>query len=65
MIRNLPDADPELYKAFVAALRGFDAARLFLANSGRYPFTGRGESIHMRFSQSWPAMSSVPEGIPE
>ena len=42
MIRKLPEADPELYRAFVSALRGFDAARLFLANSGRYPFTGRG-----------------------
>ena len=42
MIRKLPEADPKLYRTFVSALRGFDAARLFLANSGRYPFTGRG-----------------------
>ena len=42
MIRKLPEAKPELYRAFVSALRRFDAARMFLANSGRYPFTGRG-----------------------
>jgi hypothetical protein len=42
LISDLQESNPDLYREFVETLRGFDAARLFLGNSGRYPLTGRG-----------------------
>ena len=42
LIRKLKETNPSLYDEFVETLRGFDAARLFLGNSGRYRLTGRG-----------------------
>lgn len=42
LIRELPKTNRKLYQEYLEALRSFDAARLFLAQSGRYPLTGRG-----------------------
>jgi hypothetical protein len=42
LIAALADERPELYQDYRAALRQADGERMFLANSGRYPLTGRG-----------------------
>ena len=42
LIRELPESNPALHRDYIANLRSFDAARLFLGESGRYPLTGRG-----------------------
>ncbi len=42
MIRGLEDTDPELFREYMHSLRSINATRAFLANSDRYPLTGRG-----------------------
>jgi hypothetical protein len=42
LISALADERPEIYRQYRAALRQADGERAFLANSGRYPLTGRG-----------------------
>lgn len=43
MIDQLADTDPDLYKAYLAALRQSDGTAHLLLKSGRYPFTGQGD----------------------
>lgn len=43
MIANLEDTDPDLYKAYHAALRQSDGTAHLLLKSGRYPLTGQGD----------------------
>ena len=42
MINQLLEDNPNLHAQFVEALRAFNASRLFLSNSDRYPLTARG-----------------------
>jgi hypothetical protein len=41
-INELKTENPALHQEYIDALRGFDAARLFLASGDRFPLTGRG-----------------------
>ncbi|CAM3658007.1 N-6 DNA methylase [Mycobacterium frederiksbergense] len=43
MIDTLADTDPELHRAYLAALRQSDGTAHLLLKSGRYPFTGQGD----------------------
>ncbi|MDN4520273.1 hypothetical protein QYF68_20970 [Mycolicibacterium austroafricanum] len=43
MIDNLADTDPDLHRAYLAALRQSDGTAHLLLKSGRYPFTGQGD----------------------
>ena len=43
MIRALADADPELYRAFLDALRQSEGWSHLMRNSGRYPLCARGD----------------------
>lgn len=43
MIDNLVDTDPDLHRAYLAALRQSDGTAHLLLKSGRYPFTGQGD----------------------
>ncbi|MEZ0358912.1 DNA methyltransferase [Mycobacterium sp. SA01] len=43
MIDKLVDDDPDLYRAYLAALRQSDGTAHLLLKSGRYPFTGQGD----------------------
>ena len=43
MIDKLGDTDPDLYAAYLAALRQSDGTAHLLLKSGRYPFTGQGD----------------------
>ncbi|OBF29768.1 DNA methyltransferase [Mycobacterium sp. ACS4331] len=43
MIDNLADTDPDLYRAYRAALRQSDGTAHLLLKSGRHPFTGQGD----------------------
>ncbi|ORV21096.1 restriction endonuclease [Mycolicibacterium conceptionense] len=43
MIEQLTDTDPDLYRAYLAALRQSDGTAHLLLKSGRYPFTGQGD----------------------
>lgn len=43
MIDKLVDDDPDLYRAYLAALRQSDGTAYLLLKSGRYPFTGQGD----------------------
>ena len=43
MIRALADDDPELYRAFLDALRQSEGWSHLMRNSGRYPLCGRGD----------------------
>ncbi|ORV39311.1 restriction endonuclease [Mycolicibacter engbaekii] len=43
MIDNLADTDPDLHRAYRAALRQSDGTAHLLLKSGRYPFTGQGD----------------------
>lgn len=42
LIKNLPDTNPVLFRAYTRSKRNVDGFRHFAANSGRYPLTGRG-----------------------
>ncbi len=42
LIGELRSEKPELYSEFIEHVRSFDAARSFMAHSGRYPLTRRG-----------------------
>ncbi len=43
LIRRLQERKPELYREFMKAAHGAEAASLFLRESGRYPLAGRGD----------------------
>ncbi len=43
MIEKLGDTDPDLFRAYQAALRQSDGTAHILLKSGRYPFTGQGD----------------------
>lgn len=43
MIERLTDTDPDLHRAYLAALRQSDGTAHLLLKSGRYPFTGQGD----------------------
>lgn len=52
LIKELPQTNPTLFRAFVEMLRGFDAARTFLGSGSRYPLTGRGRiNIYAVFAE--------------
>jgi hypothetical protein len=43
LIRELPESDPELHRAFVEALRAAGAASSTMRHGGRFPLAGRGD----------------------
>lgn len=43
MIDKLTDSEPDLHRAYLAALRQSDGTAHLLLKSGRYPFTGQGD----------------------
>lgn len=43
LIKELPEKNPHLYRAFVEAKRRAEGESHFLRSSGRYPLTGRGD----------------------
>ena len=43
LIKKLPQTDPELHAAYVAALRESEATSHFLRDSGRFPLTSGGD----------------------
>lgn len=62
MINRLEDTDPDLYRAYHAALRQSDGTAHLLLKSGRYPFTGRGDvNTYSVFAETMRTVES-PDG---
>ncbi|BBZ79500.1 hypothetical protein MANY_48370 [Mycolicibacterium anyangense] len=62
MIDKLVDDDPDLHRAYLAALRQSDATAHLLLKSGRYPFTGQGDvNTYSVFAETMRTVTN-PEG---
>jgi hypothetical protein len=62
LIADLRTDNPDLYEEFATARRGFDASRLFLAQSGRYPLAGRGRINTYAVFAELAASATSPRG---
>lgn len=62
LIADLKIDNPDLYEEFVTARRGFDASRLFLAQTGRYPLAGRGRINTYAVFAELAASATSPQG---